>query len=82
MAISEQGGYQCPACGYPTTNVRYTVSYESHITRKRECMKCGHVHETVEMRIDMMAVLNFAHQITCQHEAAAGETVMANGARA
>ena len=82
MAISEQGGYQCPACGYPTTNVRYTVSYETHIMRKRECLKCGYVHETVEMRIDMMAVLNFAHQVTRQFEAAGGENVMAHGVRA
>lgn len=82
MAVSEQGGYQCPACGFPTTNVRYTVSYETHITRKRECMKCGHIHETVEMGVNMMAVLDFAHHVTRLYEAAAGEEAMSDGAQA
>lgn len=82
MAVSESGGYQCPFCGFPTTNVRYTVSYETHITRKRECLKCGHVHETMEARVDMMAVLNFAYQVTRHFEAEGGENVMSLGARA
>lgn len=82
MAVSEQGGYQCPACGFPTTNVRYTVSYETHITRKRECMKCGHIHETVEMSVNMMAVLNFAYRVTRLYEAAPGEEVTFDGAQA
>lgn len=82
MAVSEQGGYQCPACGYPTTNVRYTVSYENHITRKRECLKCGHIHETMEVRVDMMEVLNFAYQVTRQGEMEAGGNVTSLGARA
>ena len=77
MAISEHGGYECPACGFSATSVKYTVSYRTHISRKRECMTCGHVHETIEMRVDMAALLNFARQITEAYEQAGGKNALA-----
>lgn len=73
MVINDQGGYQCPACGYSTTAVRSTMSFEYFITRKRECLKCGHIHSTTEMRVELMAMLEHGHRITKSFEAMGGE---------
>lgn len=66
--IKNSSDYVCPFCGEPTTVVTNTSSYGSHITRKRLCLICGEVHQTVETRIDLMEVLNFAHSITKKME--------------
>lgn len=69
MTVKEYGSYQCPRCGQPTTCVRTTMSYDSHITRRRVCLTCGETHETIEMRVDVMKVLDFANRITREAEA-------------
>lgn len=69
MIEKEYGSYQCPRCGQPTTCVRNTMSFENHITRRRVCLTCGETHETIEMRVDSMSVLNFANRITREAEA-------------
>lgn len=68
-AIKNSNDYVCPYCGEPATAVTNTASYDSYITRKRLCLICGEVHQTVETRIDLMEVLNFAHAITKKMEA-------------
>ena len=65
-------GYLCPACGQPTTVVRRTTAFATHISRERECMTCGNVHETMEMRVDIAAVLSHAYDITVETEQAEG----------
>lgn len=62
------GDYACPFCGEPATIVSNTASYASHITRKRMCLVCGMKHQTVETRVDLMSILDFAHNITKQAE--------------
>lgn len=71
MTEKEYGSYQCPRCGQPTTRVRNTMSFDNHIMRRRVCLTCGETHETIEMRVDSMSVLNFANRITREAEAEA-----------
>ena len=49
------------------------MSFENHITRRRVCLTCGETHETIEMRVDSMSVLNFANRITREAEADAAK---------
>lgn len=58
--------YTCPFCGEPATIIKNTASYENHVQRKRVCMMCGKMHHTIEMRVDMMNVLNYVHSISKQ----------------
>lgn len=72
----EQTGYRCPACGLSATYVRSTTTYEVHITRKRQCHACGYVHETIEMNVDQMELMKFAHAVTCRIKDVDGEDVL------
>lgn len=70
MFRNEKGLYECPVCGYPATAVTRTSSFPRHVERRRECLKCGHVHETLEMPVSVANLLRFAYEISVLPETA------------
>lgn len=67
---SRNNYYTCPFCGEPATIIKNTASYENHVQRKRVCLICGRTHHTIEMRVDVMSVLEYAHSISRRMEMA------------